>query len=183
MSMDWKKTLATVAPAIATALGGPLAGVAVNVAAQALGVQGDEDSIASAVASGNPDVLVKLKEANNSFILELRRLDISIDELHQKDRSSAREMYEATKDKLVPVLAVVVIGGFMGMVWGVLTGKAQVDSVLAGTLIGYVSAKAEQVISFYFGSSRGSKEKTGVLAQALGNNSHWIDPDTGKPWK
>jgi hypothetical protein len=36
--LDWRKTLGTVAPAIATALGGPLAGVAVGMAAKALGL-------------------------------------------------------------------------------------------------------------------------------------------------
>jgi|GEM_PF-4281121 len=34
------------------------------------------------------------------------------------------------------------------------------------TLIGYVSAKAEQVVSYYFGSSAGSSRKDALLAQA-----------------
>ena len=168
MSIDWKKTLARVAPAIATALGGPFAGVAVKVAADALGLDAaDEDAVAQAVASGDPNVLVKLKEANQRFLLEMRRLDVREDELAVEDRRSARETYARTRSALVPLLAVLVIGGFLAMVYMVLMGITPVQGALAGTLIGYVSAKAEQVIAFYFGSSAGSKEKTEAMAEAM----------------
>ena len=67
-----------------------------------------------------------------------------------------------------PVLAGVVIAGFFGTVGYVLTGQAQVESALAGALVGYVSAKAEQVIAYYFGSSSGSKQKTEIMGRAFG---------------
>jgi hypothetical protein len=38
---------------------------------------------------------------------------------------------------------------------------------IIGTLIGYVSAKADQVVSYYFGSSSGSKDKTQAMSDAL----------------
>jgi hypothetical protein len=38
---------------------------------------------------------------------------------------------------------------------------------IIGTLIGYVSAKADQVVSYYFGSSSGSKDKTAAMSDAL----------------
>ena len=38
--------------------------------------------------------------------------------------------------------------------------------VLAGTLVGHLSAKCEQVLAYYFGSSRSSDRKTELLAQA-----------------
>jgi uncharacterized membrane protein len=63
------------------------------------------------------------------------------------------------------VLAFLVICGFLGMVYGLLSGELKaLDSTLAGTLIGYVSAKAEQVVSYYFGSSLGSARKNELLA-------------------
>ena len=43
-----------------------------------------------------------------------------------------------------------------------LSGEA---GAVIGTLIGYVSAKAEQVIAYYFGSSAGSKAKTDIMAR------------------
>ena len=65
-----------------------------------------------------------------------------------------------------PILAYVIVGSFVAMVGGALLGYAKVDSALAGTLVGYLSAKCEQVIGFYFGSSKGSEDKTLLLAQS-----------------
>ena len=70
------------------------------------------------------------------------------------------------QDRTPRVLAYLVVGAFIGVIIGVLSGWGKADSVLAGTLIGYLSAKAEQVIAYYFGSSSGSAEKTRLLAKA-----------------
>jgi len=39
-----------------------------------------------------------------------------------------------------------------------------VEAAFAGTLIGYLAANAQQVISYYFGSSAGSDRKTELMA-------------------
>lgn len=82
------------------------------------------------------------------------------------DRGSARSMQISTKAITVPLLAYTIVGGFIAMVGGTLLGYAKVDSALAGTLVGYLSAKCEQVIGFYFGSSKGSEDKNILLAQS-----------------
>ena len=82
------------------------------------------------------------------------------------DRASARTMQIGTLSITVPTLAFLIVGCFMAMVGGTLLGYAKVDSVLAGTLVGYLSAKCEQVVAFYFGSSAGSARKTELLSQA-----------------
>ena len=48
----------------------------------------------------------------------------------------------------------------------VLAGYAKAETVLAGTIIGYVSAKCEQVLAYYFGSTKGSARKTELLAKS-----------------
>jgi len=40
---------------------------------------------------------------------------------------------------------------------------------MIGTLIGYASAKADQVVSYYFGSSASSAKKTEAMSEALSN--------------
>jgi hypothetical protein len=42
------------------------------------------------------------------------------------------------------------------------------DEGAAGALVGYVSARAEQVTAYYFGSSSGSKQKTEIIGKAFG---------------
>lgn len=45
---------------------------------------------------------------------------------------------------------------------------ATVFTVL-GTMVGYISNSAQQVLSYYFGSSRGSHQKTTAMADAINN--------------
>lgn len=172
---DWKKILATVAPTIATALGGPMAGFAMHTVSNAiLGHEnGTEDEIASAISISGPDALLKIKEAENAFAIRLKELDIDLERIGVDDRSSARERESKTGDSnTLRVIAAMVVGGFLICVWFVLTGQAKglSDPAIAatiGTLIGYVSAKADQVVSYYFGSSRGSQLKTDAMNEAF----------------
>ena len=169
--MDWKKTLATVAPTLATALGGPLAGMAVNIAAQALGVDNTEDSISAALATGNPDVLLKLKNAENNFKVELKKLDIESEKIAQLDRVSAREREAKVGDKVVPFLAVLTLSLFAYIVFYIMThGFSGIPTEMVGIvgiLIGQVGAKLEQVYNYYFGSSAGSRRKNDILTDAI----------------
>lgn len=170
---DWKKLVRTVAPGLATALGGPLWGAAVQSISQAtLGrPDGSEEEVAAAVIAGGAEGLAKLKEAEQAFTIRMTELGIDLEKVHQADRSSARERESKTGDSWTPrVLAATIVGGFLAMVAAVLLGKVTgiTDPVAAGmigTLIGYVSAKADQVVSYYFGSSAGSAAKTEIMAK------------------
>lgn len=63
-------------------------------------------------------------------------------------------------------LALMIVVTFLLTVGMTLFGLTKIDSVLTGTLMGYLSAKCEQVISFYFGSSAGSQRKDELLHQS-----------------
>jgi len=64
-------------------------------------------------------------------------------------------------------LALLIVVTFLATAGLTLFGLTKVDSVLAGTLMGYLSAKCEQVVSFYFGSSAGSQRKDELLHQSM----------------
>lgn len=59
MSFDWKETIGAVAPIIATALGGPLAGVATKFVANKL-LGDDTANIEEILANPGPDQIVEL---------------------------------------------------------------------------------------------------------------------------
>ena len=67
----WKEIIGTVAPTLATALGGPLAGVATQaISAALLGkADGSEDEIAAAFSVGGADALQKARDADARTIL------------------------------------------------------------------------------------------------------------------
>ena len=161
--MSWKETLASIAPTIATALGGPLAGMAVNMAASSLGIEPSEEAIEKTLATGNPDTLLKLKQLEKDFTLKLEELGVERERISSQDRFSARDLQKETRSKTVPIVAGFTVAGFFGVVGWVLSGHVSLESTLLGFVLGQVSAKAEQVYNYYFGSSAGSKEKTQLL--------------------
>jgi len=91
------------------------------------------------------------------------------------DATSARLMQTSTKSYIVPTLATIIVSAFIAVTCAVLFGWGKaIDTVLAGTLIGYLSAKCEQVVSFYFGSSHGSQNKDAVIAQQANTAAHAV---------
>lgn len=170
MAFDWKATIGAVAPTIATALGGPLAGLATKAIVGALGL-GDgasEAEIAKAVAGATPEQLLALKQADNKLVVDLETLGVERERIAQADRASARDREARVMDFTPKVLATVIIGGFLATVYMVLAGyvdglKDPLTAALVGTLIGYVSAKADQVVAYYFGSSASSKAKDDTI--------------------
>lgn len=167
MDIDWKAIVRTVAPTIATALGTPFMGVAVSAISNALlgKPDGTQEEVSAAILGATPEQLLLLKKADREFAVEMKKLDVELEKISAEDRSSARKREEVVKDKTPKVLAFIIVIGFMAMSVGVLSGWAKVETVLAGTIIGYISAKAELVLTYYFGSSAGSDRKTEIMNQ------------------
>lgn len=169
--MDWKALIGTVAPWIATALTGPLGGMAVTAAADAFGLSDKTESALKQALSGvTPEQMLALKNADQAFQMRMQELGFAhiqvLEQIAFQDRDSARKRESTVGDKTNRNLAYTIIAAFIAMAIGTLMGWAKADSVLAGTIIGYLSAKAEQVLSYYFGSTSGSAEKSRLLAQA-----------------
>jgi len=167
--MSWLETIKNLAPTVAAALGGPLAGVTVAAIGNALGVDAPtQDKIAKAITSGQmtPEALARLKELELDYQNQERERGFKFAELEFKDRDSARSREVQTGDNTTKVLAFIIISTFVAIITATLMGWTKAESVLAGTLIGYLSAKAEQVLSYYFGSNKDSQRKTELLASS-----------------
>lgn len=76
MSFDWKSALGNIAPMLATALGGPLAGGAVAAITKALGLGDDatDAEIAKKLAVADPGTLLELKKAEQEFAAHMAEL-------------------------------------------------------------------------------------------------------------
>jgi hypothetical protein len=167
MAFDWKAAVSTVAPTLGTMLGGPLAGTAISAILGVFGLDSgaSEAQIAKAVQNATPEQLLALKAEDNRHAEAMEQLGLKREEIAATDRGSARERETKTGDVWTPrVLATVVIGGFFACVGAVMFGavegiKDPLTAGMVGSLIGYASAKADQVVSYYFGSSASSKAK------------------------
>lgn len=169
--MDFTKIIGAIAPTLATAIGGPIGGMAYKAIAEVFGLPdgASKDDMAKAINNATPDQLLALKKADNDFSVRMRELDIDLEKIAASDRDSARRREAQVRDWMPRVLAFVVVAGFMATVFLVLLGyvdgmKDPLMATTVGTLIGFVSAKCEQVVAYYFGSSSSSQQKTQMLA-------------------
>jgi len=160
----------TVAPSIATAVGGPLAGMATRAISEALlgKPDGTEAELIDAAAKASPDQLLALKKAEQDFAVRMRELEIDLQRIDAADRSSAREREVKTGDWTPKALAGAVTLGFFGVLgymiaYGLPTQGGEALLVMLGTL----GTAWGGIVSYYFGSSAGSKEKSEAMSRMV----------------
>jgi hypothetical protein len=150
--------LKTMAPGLATLVAGPMGGLAVKAIASKFGVEDTLEAVTAAIQS-DPEAAMKLRE-----------IDLKEIEAHAKDRDSARnrETAIATSDKapmlnkvVTPVLALGVVGLSFALfaVLIFVNVKPEAKDILI-YILGVLSAAVTQILSYYFGSSQGSKDKS-----------------------
>jgi len=153
--------LKSAAPALATAVAGPLGPVALKAIAGKLGV---EDSV---------EAVTQHLQANPADATKLAEIDVKKLEMELKDRQDARnrEIQLATNDKVpyinkvvTPVLALGVVALsfilFAVLIFVNVTPEAK-DILIY--ILGVLSAAVTQILSYYFGSSQGSKDKSNEI--------------------
>lgn len=169
--MNWKELVGTVAPTLGTALGGPFGGMAGKWLSEKLGV--DEAELEGTVANSNSETMLKIKELETGFKLEVKRLGLQESQLHAESQANARNM--AINTTLLPqaIIASVFIIGFIVVLYLVFSGGVKLEGTqanLANILLGILSAGIMQIMNFFFGSSAGSKEKTMQFNAAIKGN-------------
>jgi hypothetical protein len=160
----------TVAPSIATAVGGPLAGMATKMISEALlgKPDGTEDELLQAAKNATPEQLLALKKAEQDFAIKMRELDIDLERISNEDRNSARNREIKTKDLTPRFLAAAVTFGFFGVLsWMIANGLPANGGEAMLVMLGTLGTAWGAIISYYFGSSAGSREKTDQLNQVL----------------
>ena len=168
--MDILKTfgplIGSVAPTIATALGGPVAGMAVKAISGALfGHDGaSKDDIMTALANPTGDQLAALKKIDADFAVQMKALDIDLERSAAGDRASARDMQKETRDWIPRALAVsVTVGFFAILLYMLVYGLPTTGNEALLLLLGALQTAWGGIIAFYFGSSSGSQKKDQMI--------------------
>jgi len=159
--MEW---LTQIAPGIATALGGPLAGIAVSAISKALGI--DEKEVQKTIESGklSADQLTSLKQAEIELQSKAQELGLNFEKLAVDDRKSAREMQMSTKSFVPALLAILVICAWVLIQYFLLTHViAQEMRELVARILGTLDASLLLVLQYYFGGSSDSRAKDILL--------------------
>lgn len=163
MAFDWKSVLGTVAPTLATALGGPLAGLATKAIVEAIGLPegSTEAELAKTLQGASPDQLLALKKAESDFLVQMRQLDITLEQIDAGDRDSARKRAAEQNDWTPQV-----VGAALIIIWGIinytlLTGavKPAIAPELVGRILGMIDGATMMFLAWLYGTNRGSAKK------------------------
>ncbi|MBL4751472.1 MAG: hypothetical protein JKX71_12980 [Amylibacter sp.] len=160
--------IATVAPSLATALGGPLAGIATKaIAEKVLGKSTATDTqVIDAIMGASPADLVKLKELDVTFSRDMKKAGVELERIAADDRDSARDRQVKMKDWTPSVLGLAIIIGFFGVLAYLFKfGLPASGKEVLLLMIGALGAMTQQVGNFFFGSSSGSKTKDATIAK------------------
>lgn len=168
---SWKNIIGTVAPTLATALGGPLAGAAVRAIGAAFGLDetANEEAIARVVANATPEQLLALKNADQAFAVKMEELGVDVARIDAADRDSARKRQVEMNDWTPSVLAGIILGGWIWLNFYIFTTDIPVankDFIMR--TLGTVDAVVMGVVYFFFGSSAGSARLRDTLNKVVG---------------
>jgi len=162
--MNWKETLAAVAPTLATALGGPLAGAATKFISGKL--LGKDDStleeIEQAVLGASPEQLANLKNIDYEFKKEMEKLKIDVFKIVADDKKNAR--HEHKHSNMPGVLSVGLSLTIMAIVYMLFyieppEGAREVLFMLLGVVVKEWGGSMQ----YWFGTTRSSSEKTRLI--------------------
>ena len=165
--MDWLKTLKTVAPTVAAALAGPLAGEAVAALIGIVGGAGQED-VRKAIEGGRltADQISQLRQLELQFQENERERGFKYAELAFKDRDSARQANVTGGTQrplfwLSVMLLLICLGTEVAvLVFGMPDGTSE---LVVGRVLGLLDAIAMTVLAYWFGTSSSSAIKTQML--------------------
>lgn len=146
----------------------------------AAAIQGATPEQLAAVRKADQDYAARMAEAGFADKEAIAKLQVQDETLYVDDTADARKA-NAASDKVF-WLGVVVLATFAGIMgaslWGayaLLIGKLPVANAaivgmvsgFVGTIIGYSAANAQQVVSFFFGSSKGGEANAAAMAGAF----------------
>lgn len=165
--------LASLAPTVASALGGPLAGTAVNALIGALGLAPgtSQTEVMKAVAAATPEQLLAIKTVEADFQVKMKALDVDIMSLELKNTEGARQREIVVQDYTPRILAALVLGLYIAINYFIFSGHILEDGMrdMALRSLGTLDASLGLVLAYYFGSSLGSSNKTAQISALVDN--------------
>jgi hypothetical protein len=188
--MKWSDVggvLAHLAPTLAAAAGGPLAGSAVTALENVLKVipkptaslDSRQDALAQTIGLATPETLLAIKTADADFQVQMAQLGFAdaeaIAKLVTDDRANARDRQIKIRDKTPAWLAFIITFGFFTLIGFVCIRPVPPTSAgEVNIMIGSLGTAWIGIVTYYFGSSAGSDRKTDIIAASPAVAVHTI---------
>lgn len=162
--------VATVAPTVASALLGPLGGVAVTGLGKCLGLDSPTvESITKVIESGrvSQDQLAEIRKLEMEYQDHDNERQFKYRDLEFRDRDSARRYNtEGGIQYLMFCLSLVLLVACLGMEgWVLFKGYPnEIPEIIVGRVLGLADAVTMLVLSYHYGTTQGSQQKSQLLA-------------------
>jgi hypothetical protein len=170
--MNWLSTLGKLAPTVASALGGPLAGVAVTALGELFGInEPTQDKIKVAIENGSMtgEQISAIRQLEMKLKNDEAERGFKYAELEFKDRDSARKanVEGGTANKLFwmsLVLLVITLGSELVVLFN--GYPKALPEIIVGRILGLMDSVALMVLAYWYGTTNGSARKTDMLNQS-----------------
>ena len=159
---DWIDTLEKLAPTVASALGSPVAGMAVGALESALGMSSDDVQKTVEAGKLTGEQVAAIQQAELAIKAKAQELGLDFAKLTNEDRANARDMQKTVKSWVPPTLAMLVTVGFFGILIAMMTGKIE-QAAEVDIMLGSLGTAWTGIIAFYFGSSASSQDKDHMI--------------------
>lgn len=184
---DLLQTIGKYSPLIASVLPIPGAGLIGQVLASAFGGDIKKPDELNHLIKSDPNAGIKLAEIQAHLQIELEKLAVThaeITQLAQKnaldaesaniesdrlDRQNAREL--AKGSHMPSVVTIIIIFGFMVVIAAIMANPPNPESNILYLLFGTLSSAFTAAVSYWLGSSAGSKQKDQALTAAASSLS------------
>ena len=150
--------LKTLAPTLAQAAGGPMAGMAVKMVAAKLGSPEANVEQIEKILEAQPEKAVLVKQADGEFKDRIREMEIDLESFKAEvdDRKDARAKF--SDDPTPKVFAMFALLGFLAYVFLVTIQPPDAnDDGVVNLILGYLGGLVSGISAFFFGGSNGKK--------------------------
>jgi hypothetical protein len=147
--------LKSLAPTIASAAGGPMAGMAVKMAATKLGIPDATANEIEDLIEREPEKAVVLKQADKEFKNRIREMEIDLESFKTEveDRKDAREKFaDDLTPKVFCILALIMYGAYVMTV--TIMPHDQNDETIISLVLGQLSGILGTCAAFFYGGSK-----------------------------
>lgn len=176
---DLGKTISAIAPLAGKIIGGPFAALGISAIQLALGSDESEpEALAKQIKNATPEQLIALRNIDAGLKVQMKELNIKEQDLEYQDRANARELFKQNSWPQILLSALFVFGYFIitgSLAYFAVNGGAvngapgvEINPLLfgmLGTVVGVLTAAIPQILNFWFGSSKGSQDKSLIMLE------------------
>jgi hypothetical protein len=170
--MNWSdvsRLVGKAAPLVGGILAGPAGAAVGGLLAEKLGVPGTAADVAAAIQA-DATTLLRIKELESTERTRLAELQAQVElgqvQAEAADRASARDREAKVHDMTPAILAYGVTLGFFGtLATAIFHGLPADGGEAILVLLGSLGTAWTAIVSYYYGSTRGSEAKTALLVK------------------